>query len=152
MNCSDARQLTHSWLDHTLDDADSVAFQAHLSRCPDCEALVDGWTVFLHDLNATSQWEEPERLLPAVMAALPTQDDGVDEDSWLEPSALFGLFFLCVVGLLRASGRVIGGLSGQIHRAYSPIWVTVSWVVVGLVFASTVVYMLLRKRVHAKFL
>lgn len=152
MNCSDARQLAHSWLDRTLDDADSVAFQAHLSRCPDCEAFVDEWTAFLHDLNEAPQWEEPERLLPGVMVALPVQDEGANGDSWFEPLALFGLFFLCVIGLLRASGQVIGDLSGQFHRAYSPIWVTVSWVVVGLVFASTVVYMLMRKRVHAKFL
>lgn len=149
MECSEVRRDIQSWLDRTLDEQQAAAFQAHLDCCPECRMTAEQWAGFAAELGGLALWQEPRSLASSVMTSLTSVEE--ETEAPVVPLILFGLFGLCVFLLLRTSGRLIQ-LAGNVEALHTPYGIGFVWIAVGLTFAGCLSYLVLHKRVHAKYL
>lgn len=151
--CSEARLKLHSWLDRELKGDEALDYQAHLDGCRSCADQTKDWARFIREMDTLPLWEEPESVIPAVIPVISAEGrPDLEEDSWLEPVILCGLFITCLVGLLRMTGRLLGPTGEHLELIHSPIGVAVAWAAVGLTLGGTLCYLVFRKRAHVNFL
>jgi anti-sigma factor RsiW len=65
MDCKEARELRHLYVDRELDLGDAPALEAHLRSCPDCAALFRRE----RELSAALKLELPRQAAPATLRA-----------------------------------------------------------------------------------
>lgn len=75
MDCVRCREVIHRYIDGELGDAQVVAFQKHLSFCPDCAAELEGLAAARAVLQATKQVtaDVPAGFADRVMSAVEAQ-------------------------------------------------------------------------------
>jgi anti-sigma factor RsiW len=68
MNCADAKNLLHAYLDKQLDAANSLQFEQHIKTCPHCNSEYQGYLQLQHTIqNNIKPYAAPEHLLPLIL-------------------------------------------------------------------------------------
>ena len=121
MDCVACREVVQRFIDGELGDEQVVAFQRHLSFCPDCAAELRGVSAARGVLQATREVtvEVPTGFADRLMAALDEQP---------EPSSFERL-------LSAATGGVLPGRLPRRLRLYTYYGLAATAAIVGLQYA-----------------
>ena len=150
MKCEQARGMMHAILDGSHSDAEINAYRHHLCECEQCRCEDQRWRSLITEIEALPLWKEPASLLPAVMNSLSTETQ--EEESKIGPVLLFGFFAFLVYHLLSSLKPLSANAGGDIELFHNPVFMYLAWIIVGLAFSAGLIYFLMRKKAHVKFL
>lgn len=150
MNCEQAKGMVHAILDGSYSETEISAYRHHLCECDRCRSEEQHWHSLISEIEALPLWVEPADLLPTIMNSLNAETQA--EESKIAPLALFGLFAFCIYHLLSFLKTLLANAGGDSELFHNPVFLYISWVIVGLMFSASLVYFLMRKKAHVKFL
>lgn len=150
MNCEQAMGMMHAILDGSRPEAEISAYRHHLCECDQCRREDQHWHILINEIEALPLWREPTDLLPIIMNSLTIEAQ--DEESRIGPVVLFGVFAFLVYHLLSFLKMLSANAGGDSELFHNPIFLYIAWVIVGLAFSASLIYFLMRKKAHVKFL
>lgn len=140
----------HAILDGSLPEAEIAAYHHHLCECDQCRCEDQSWRILINEIEALLLWREPNDLLPTIMKSLSAETQ--DKDSKIGAVVLFGAFALLVYHLLSFLKTLSANAGGNTELFHNQVFLYLAWVVVGLMFSAGLIYLLMRKKAHVKFL
>lgn len=150
MNCEQARGMMHAILDGSRPEVEITAYRHHLCECDQCRREDQHWHILISEVEALPLWGEPTDLLPTIMNSLSAEAQ--DKESRIGPVVLFGVFAFLVYHLLGFLKTLSENAGGDTELFHNPVFMYLAWVVVGLAFSAGLIYFLMRKKAHVKFL